>query len=251
MRIIFLCLFILTFSSQIMAQSFDHTYKTYNKVLAEVVIKKGPQTLVNYKLLKAAPNNFKKVLDEISGVSQASYDQWSEKQKLAFLINAYNAFTLKLIIDHYPIKSIKDIGNFFSSPWKKEFFSLLGKKSYLDQIEHEMIRKNFKEPRIHFAVNCASMGCPSLAMEAFQADQLDRQLKSSAKSFITNRLRNRLNAKEEKIYLSKIFKWYGDDFKAMKGIDFRQYISTFLPNYKPKKFEVEYLDYDWSLNEAP
>jgi hypothetical protein len=244
-------IFTFLFTVPCFAADFDHSYSQYNRLLKEVVVKKGPQTLVKYSTIKKSPTLLNKVLAQLSKVSRQSYEKWNKNQKLAFLINSYNAFTLKLIVDHYPVKTIKDIGSFFSSPWKKEFFTLLGKETYLDYIEHEMIRKDFKEPRIHFAVNCASMGCPSLARDAFRGDVLDNQLKKAAESFIKNRLRNRLEVKEKTLYLSKIFKWYGDDFKEMTGVGFRQYISKFLPAYKPKEFKVEFLDYDWSLNEAP
>lgn len=235
-------------SSHIFA--FDHEYRLYEEALSKFVSKKDHQTLVNYKGLKSNSEDFSKVIRELSGVSQSEYNNWDEFQKLAFLINSYNAFTLKLIIDHYPQKSIKDIGGLFSNPWKKKFFVLLEEKNFLDNIEHNIIRKKFKEPRIHFAVNCASIGCPSLLPIPFKAKILDEQLSKVAKNFLENKNKNYYDSKKDTLYLSKIFKWYGDDFKKMTGVDFKDYIKKYFPGYNPDRSDISWLDYDWNLNET-
>ena len=215
-RKLFVATILIISGFNIHSSEFDHSYKSFQRVLDKFVVSQGPQTTVKYGELKSNSLELETFLSKISQVKIEAYDTWTSNQKLAFLINAYNAYTLKLIINHYPVKSIKDIGSFFSSPWKKEFFNLFGKKTNLDHIEHGLIRKNFKEPRIHFAVNCASLGCPSLAKKVYTGESLERQLEEAAKNFLTNPNRNRLDLKKKTLYLSKIFDWYGDDFKEMK-----------------------------------
>lgn len=238
------------------AAAFDHTHKSFDQVLRAHVVQVERSTAVRYKQLKKDRAPLDGYLASLSAVSLKDYDLFSPDQKLSFLINAYNGFTLKLIIDHYPVKSIKDIGGLFSSPWKKEFFELLGKPTHLDTIEHEMIRKQFDEPRIHFAVNCASKGCPPLAQEAFVADRLDAQLEKMALGFIQNPIFNRWDTQKQRLDLSSIFKWYGSDFDK-KYKSHIHYVASVLglPAEVRKKvdandLDVDYLDYDWSLNDA-
>jgi hypothetical protein len=244
---LFLCGLILFTSS---VSAFDHKYQDYAKILKNYVVFKDSQSLVNYSAIKKNKSELEGVLKNWEKVSHKEYLSWNNNEKLAFLINAYNGFTLKLIVDNYPVKSIKDLGSFFASPWKKEFFSLFGKKSHLDHIEHDLIRKQFKEPRIHFAVNCASLGCPSLADSPYRANDLDKQLEKAAKIFIQNTKRNHFNEKKKVASLSKIFNWYGDDFKEMTGKDYKQFIQKFIPQFNPKEWEIEWLSYDWNLNES-
>ena len=174
---IFLAVQILTFSTLVLASGteksdpIDHDHQAWTVFLKRHVKMGENASTVNYKAIKSGPSSLTEYLLSVEGVSQEDFDHFSENEKLAFLINAYNAFTVKLIVDHYPVKSIKDIGSFLSSPWKKKFFRLLGKERHLDNIEHDMIRKQFNEPRIHFAVNCASIGCPALQDEAFVASR--------------------------------------------------------------------------------
>ncbi|PIR22869.1 MAG: hypothetical protein COV44_05655 [Deltaproteobacteria bacterium CG11_big_fil_rev_8_21_14_0_20_45_16] len=250
MRIILNFIVFLMFSST--ASAFDHTHQIWNEVLSRYVQPSGKTTVVDYKVLKGSPQKLNEYLKTLSSVSKSEYEKFSKSEKLAFLINAYNAFTLKLIINHHPVKSIKDIGSWFSSPWKKKFFNLLGTKMHLDGIEHDTIRANFDEPRIHFAVNCASIGCPSLATEAFVASRLDQQLEQAAVDFLTDESRNRFDPATNTLYLSQIFEWYGDDFKSAGGV--RSFVSTRMAK-EPKVQEkisaakLEYLDYNWNLNQ--
>ena len=194
-------------------------------------------------------------MKELSAVSKADYNLFNSDQQLAFLINAYNAFTIKLIINHYPIKSIKDIGGFFTKPWAIEFFSLLGEKFTLDKIEHETIRKNFKEAKIHFAVNCASIGCPSLYKEAFIAPKLQIQLSEASLNFLKNNTKNKINLNSDTISISKIFDWYEDDFDKHEQ-SVKHFIAKILklnPSQKSHilsgKVDKDYTKYDWNLNE--
>lgn len=231
-------LFLLILSFQSFA--FDHDYKDWDKLLKKYTVMQEKQVLVKYSEIKK--NDLNKILKELESVDKKDFKSWNENQKLAFWINAYNAYTIKLILKNYPVKSIKDIGSLFSSPWSKEFIKLLGKEMSLDDIEHGTIRKNFKEPRIHFAVNCASLGCPSLLQEAFVASKLDSQLSKAEDHFLNNKKKNQL--KGNVLYLSKIFDWYGDDFQIYGGP--KKY---FEKKFEFKASDVEYLDYDWNLNE--
>ncbi|MAZ48015.1 MAG: hypothetical protein CME65_05595 [Halobacteriovoraceae bacterium] len=233
--------FTLVFSASV--YGFDHSHSKWNQILGKYTEKANGQVLFNYKSLKNNDVKLKAYLAELENITSDEFSEFSEYEKLAFWINAYNAFTVQLIIKNYPVESIKDTGSLFSSPWSKEFIKLLGKKMNLDDIEHGTIRENFKEARIHFAVNCASMGCPSLFQQAFVATKLDEQLEESTKYFLSNRKKNFI--RKNTYHLSKIFDWYGDDFKKYHGS-----VKKFVEKYLGKAEDIEFLDYDWSLNEV-
>ena len=260
----FLALWFVTltlFSSQVFA--FDHTYKKYDQILKAHVIpsKNGSVTQVEYKKINRA--ELQKVLAEFSAVTKKQFEQMSRDQQLAFLINSYNAFTLELILKNYPLKSIRDIGGFFSPPWKQKFFTFLDEKQHLDHIEHTLIRGSgkYNEPLIHFAVNCASIGCPALANEAFVAERLNQQLELSAQRFMSDRTRNYFNSSKKTLMVSKIFDWYGKDFEL--GHRGYQQLEDFMAQHadrladseadrqliRQKKVKIDFLDYDWKLNE--
>ena len=237
------------------SREFDHSHQAWTMVLQKHVTLKGNASTVNYRQLKNDTQDFTEYLKSIEAVSKADFDKFSENAKLTFLINAYNAFTVKLILDNYPLKSIKDLGGLFSSPWKIKFFKLFGAETHLDNIEHDMIRKWFNEPRIHFAVVCASVGCPALRNEAFTEKDLDKQLESAALNFLQDKNRNRFLSGEKKLELSSIFKWYGGDFVKKHG-SLESFIATRItanPEHQSqirnKQTSISYLDYDWSLNE--
>lgn len=228
------------------AFAFDHGHKEFTKLLTNNTKKVGNQVFVNYAQIKKHPEQLLAYLEQLQAVSEEKFKKFSKKEQLAFWINAYNAYTIQIVIKNYPIKSIKNIGSFFSSVWSQDFISLMGKKISLDDIEHETIRKQFKEPRIHFAVNCASMGCPSLLQEAFVSFRLDDQLDEAAANFLNNKAKNYYNKKEKTLYLSKIFKWYGADFNAKYG-GYMNYLVK--QKLAPKSAAIEWLNYDWDLNE--
>ena len=191
------------------AFAFDHRHVEWSALLKQHValIGNGNASQVNYAGVKTDRAALKKYLDALSAVSEADYRRWSKPQQLAFLINAYNAFTVELILTRYPdLKSIKDLGSVLQSPWKKTFFTLLGKERSLDDVEHGMIRAPgaFDELRIHAAVNCASIGCPMLRDEAFAADRLDAQLEDGMRRFLADRTRNRFDAAGNTLSVSKI-----------------------------------------------
>lgn len=238
-------LFVLITMVSSVAAAFDHTHTLLSEVLKQHLVTEGAQTLVDYQSLKQAPAPLDKYLNELGAVSEHDYKNFSQDQKLVFLINAYNAYTLKFMRDNWPTKSIKDLGSFFTSPWKKEFFDLLGKKRSLDWIEHETIRKNFKEPRIHFAVNCASLGCPPLRAEAFVADKLGQQLEEQARIFLNDQRENRIE--NGIVKLSKIFDWYGSDF-ASNNQDMIKKLNQWRNEKFPLNAKIDFLEYGWDAN---
>ena len=253
---------------------FDHTHKAWDALLKKhvVVIQGGKTSQARYAGFKQDEAALKSYTESLSTVSDAQFKGFSKTQQMAFLINAYNAYTVQLILTKYPdLKSIKDLGGAFSSPWKQKFFKLLGNDSFLDQVEHEILRKKgvYDEPRVHYAVNCASIGCPALREEAFTADKLDAQLEEQATRFLSDRSRNRYNAQRESIEVSKIFDWFKEDWQSgYKGIgkdqtpvtSREQYFAKYaaLLSDKPDeqkliaegRVSIRFLDYDWNLNDA-
>lgn len=259
MRSLFFCL-LLTLSGLVQAAPFDHAHGQWTALLARHVAwdAGGSSSAVDYRGFKRNEADLDGYLVVLSAVPRDQYDSWSRAQQLAFLINSYNAFTVKLIVEHYPLQSIKEVGGLLSSPWGREFIPLLGQTVSLDQIEHEVIREPgvFDDPRIHFAVNCASIGCPALRPEAFNAEQLEAQLEDSQRRFLSDHRRNRFNPEQQRFEVSMIFDWYGDDFIKRSG-SLRDYLLTHIQllsaggAVKPTGPEpdIEFLDYDWSLNE--
>lgn len=240
-------------------------HESWNTLLAQHVspINKGHSTSVDYQGFLAQRSQLKDYLKDLEQVSQSDFDQWSDNKKLAFLINAYNAWTVELILTEYPdLKSIRDLGSFFRSPWAKSLIPLLGNTYSLDDIEHELIRgdNKYQEPRIHFAVNCASIGCPALREEAYDESRLDNQLEEQTQRFLSDTSRNYIQDKQ--LYLSSIFKWYKGDFE--KGFRGANSLESFLLLYPESlkltknqcstlannDMEIDFLDYDWQLNDV-
>lgn len=250
-----------------MAQAFDHSHAAWQALLTKHVrtFASGNASAVDYTAIKAEHAPLKAYLGTLTAVSEAEYGKWSKSQRLAFLINAYNAYTIELILTKYPeLESIKDLGSLFQSPWKKKFFSLLGQEHNLDDIEHGMIRAPgaFDDPRIHAAVVCASIGCPMLRPEAFVADRLDAQLDDGMRRFLADSTRNRFDADSGRLQVSKIFDWYGKDFEnGHKGYDslratFTRHAAqlTATPEGQARvrngDYRLDFLDYDWRLNDV-
>jgi hypothetical protein len=187
----------------------------------------------------------------------------NRNSRLAFWINTYNAYTLKIICDNYPVKSINDLHSggrilgtvFKTTVWDKEFIDIHGRKLSLNTIEHKIIRKQFKEPRAHFALVCASISCPPLRPEAYRGQDLDHQLDDQARIFFADTSKNTFDLQRKVARLSKIMDWYSEDF----GKDKEQillFISRFLPDKAaraiqsdPGEWKVEYTKYNWNLNE--
>ena len=247
--------------------AFDHSHAGWGALLAQHVVLApgGYASKVRYAGFAADRAALTRYTTSLSAVSQAEFDAWSSAQRMAFLINAYNAFTVELILSKYPdLKSIRDLGSVFTSPWKQKFFKLLGRESFLDDIEHGMLRKRgvYDDPRVHFAVNCASVGCPMLREEAFVAERLEAQLAQQAERFMADRSRNRWNASAGKLELSRIFDWYGEDFrlghKGIKSLD--DFIARHADRLADGAAErarlrtppvaLSFLEYDWALNDV-
>ncbi|HRH88815.1 MAG TPA: DUF547 domain-containing protein [Rubrivivax sp.] len=249
---------------------FDHQHAAWTALLRKHVrlIRGGQATQVAYAGFKADRVPLKAYLDSLSAVTSATFGAWAKPERQAFLINAYNAFTVELILTRYPdLKSIKDLGSLLSSPWKPKWIALLGAKVSLDDIEHAMLRKrgDYDDPRVHFAVNCASIGCPALREEAFVAARLDAQMDEQTLRFMSDRTRNRYNAQRGRLELSKIFDWYGEDFRlGHRGI---ASLAAFAARYADQLadtpanaadlreriraggVDIAFTDYDWALND--
>lgn len=218
-----------------------------NRIYAELLGKYVKNGLVDYRGFKNEETKLDQYLKVLEGTDTK---ELSRDEQFAFYINAYNAWTIKLILTSYPgVKSIKDLGSFFSSPWKKKLCRIDGEVISLDQIEHGILRPRFKDPRVHFAINCAARSCPPLRSNPYQGAILDQQLDEMASAFIDNPSRNRLE--RTILYVSKIFDWFEEDFNE----DVVGFILKYAKGGLKKGLEsnkgdvvIKYLDYDWSLN---
>lgn len=196
---------------------------------------------VNYKGMKADLSKISNYLDQLKNLSPKS--DWSKNEKLAYWINLYNASTVYLIASNYPVKSIKDING--GKPWDKKFVKSGDKVYTLNQIENDIVRPRFKDPRIHAALNCAAISCPKILNGAFLPSKLDAQLNSRTKSWINNANSNKLTGST--IQVSTIFDWYAVDFKAAGGTI--GFINKYAKTKVVSGAKVSFLDYDWALNE--
>jgi hypothetical protein len=231
------------------AHGFDHSHAALDHVLKAHV----RDAAVDYAALKAAPGPLDAYLDRLAAVPEAEFNGWTESERLAFLINLYNAATLKLIAENYPVKSIKSIGWVPGSAWKQEGVRLFGKKISLDEVEHGIIRKKYKEARVHFALVCAARGCPPLRAEAFVAGRLDAQLQDQGVIFLGDGGKNRADVATRTLYLSEIFKWFAGDFEAASG-SVQKFVAPFFPEpvraaLAAGDFKIAHTEYDWSLND--
>lgn len=226
-------------------------------------IDQGHGSAVNYAAMLQDRKILAGYLAQLSQITQTEFDRWDTSSQLAMLINAYNAWTVEFILSRYPnLESIKELGGILSSPWDKRFIPLLGKTRSLNDIEHQLIRgsRRYNDPRIHFAVNCASIGCPALREEAYSGAKLEQQLDQQTRRFLSDRSRN--YSKDNRVFLSAIFKWYGDDFN--QGFGGARSVEAFLLLYpveiqlsalqqdqaKKQQLDIRFLSYDWSLNAA-
>ncbi len=247
--------------------AFDHRHGAWDALLKEQVVlsSDGNASALRYAVIQARPEALRTYLASVSAVTAQDYAGWTRPQQLVFLINAYNAYTVELILTRYPeLKSIKDLGSFVQSPWKKKFFRLLGQERSLDEVEHQMIRSPgaFDDPRIHVAVVCASIGCPMLRNEAFVAERLDAQLDDAMRRFLSDRSRNRHDAATGTLGVSKIFDWYRKDFEqGHQGVDSLQTLFArhaaqlgatpqAQAEIRSGRYKLSHLDYDWALNDA-
>ncbi len=223
------------------AGTVDHSI--YGELLGKYV-RNGVVAYAGLKREEEAVNRYLDVLE------RTHTPDLPKNEQLAFYINAYNVKAIKLVLMGYPgIKSIKEMGSVLSSPWKKQLCKIDGKLMSLDDIENQIVRPRFQDPRTHFALNCASKSCPPLLSEPYRGDVLDRQLDSSARTFINNPQSNYL--KGNTLYVSKIFHWYEGDFKEGVLGFFMKFAEPDLKKQLEEhagRIKIEYLDYDWSLN---
>jgi hypothetical protein len=227
------------------SQSKPISHAAFDSLLRKYVNTEG---WVNYQGFISDSTLFNNYLNLLSK-NLPNDKNWQPNEAKAYWINAYNAFTIKLICDHYPVESIKDVKKgipLVSDTWQIDFINIEGQKYSLNNIEHGILRPKYNDPRIHAAVNCASKSCPKLLNEAFIAEKLDAQLDKAMKDFINDGIRNKI-VSPQKAELSKIFSWYGGDFKKNKST-----ITTFINRFANIKLnenaDINYLDYDWQLN---
>lgn len=223
------------------------SHESWDKLLKKYVTEQGLVDYKNFVNDTAELNNYLALLEN----NPPDENTWAKEDQIAYWINAYNASTVKLILMHYPVESINDIGPkvqipLVNSPFDIKFIQIGKEKMDLNNIEHGQLRKKFNEPRIHFALNCASMSCPVLRREAYNADKLNEQLHDQAKTFINDTTRNKITA--DHVRISKVFSWFEGDFtKDSSLVDFLNRYSNVTIDQNAK---IDYLDYDWSLNDA-
>ncbi len=251
----------------------EFSYEPYGTALIEDLDATGR---VDYAALKANPGELERFLANLAALDPALYGSWDDDAKIALWINAYNALTLKAIIDHYPIKasllksvlypknSIRQI----PGVWTDLTFRVMGREVTLDRIEHEILRAEFDEPRIHMALVCAALSCPPLRWEPYTGERLDVQLEDQTVRFIGSPEKLRIDRDKGRVELSSIFKWFGDDFVSMYGPDegfegrdpalraVLNFVAIHLEGsdrefVEHADYRVKYVDYDWTLNETP
>lgn len=245
---------------------FDHQHSSWTSLLKKhvVLIDGGRASQVRYAAFAKDRPALKAYLQTLSKVPEQEFKGWTRDQQLAFLINAYNAHMVELVLTRYPdIRSVWDFGKLFNNPFKRKFFTLFGREFSLDMIEHDTIRARgvYDDPRIHMAVNCASIGCPMLREEAYVAARLDRQLEEQVIRFLSDRSRNRHNAASNALEVSEIFKWYSEDFTSgLKGFTSReQFFAKYADHLadapehrkaiREQSVAFKFLEYDWALND--
>jgi hypothetical protein len=238
------------------AVTFDHEHAQWTQVLRACVHDGG----FDYAKLKQDRITLDAYLRTIQAVTPAQLEGWSEKQRFAFWINTYNAHCILKVIDNYPLKSIRKLDGAFGikTVFDKAFIPMKSlhpdgenEELALNDIEHKILRKRYKDARLHAAINCASASCPPLRNEAFTADKLDAQLDEQMRAFVNDAARNHVDPAQKKLELSEIFKWFAEDFERdAKSV--QEFLIRFAPAEKAEFIrgaKIRYIDYDWSLNE--
>ena len=238
------------------ALAFDHSHAAWTALLKKhvVLLDGGNASRLQYSAMAQERPVLQDYLQGLARVSEPEFNAFSRPDQMAFLINAYNGHTVEKVLTRYPnLKSIWDFGRFFSNPFRDPFFSLLGARMTLDTLEHEILRKRYPDPRIHYAVNCASIGCPMLREEAYVGIDLENQLEEQARRFLSDRTRNR--ARGGRLEVSKIFDWFKEDFEPLEAY-FVPYAALLSADprdqqlVRERKASLRFLDYDWSLNDS-
>ncbi len=255
-KIGYIFLGILFFVSVSLAQNKNDQHLLFTQILNDYVI----NGLVNYAKLKD-DKRLDKYLEQLENINPDNL--LTDEDKLAFWINAYNAYTLKFIVEEYPVESINDLhwGGLYlgsvlgTTVWDDEKIIINGTSLSLNNIEHDIVRKKFNEERVHFALACASLGCPPLRSEAFEGYKLNEQLQDQGMKFFNDETKNKFDLIKRRAYLSKILDWYDDDFGSSEK-EILLYVSQFIDEkiaLDMKKntslWEINYLSYDWDLND--
>ncbi len=217
-----------------------------DQIYADLLTKYVQNGVVDYSGFKRDEALLDQYLEQLSNIDPQKLDT---NAAFAFYTNAYNAWTIKLILSGYPgLKSIKDLGSLFKSPWKKKFVRLNGDTITLDKIEHEILRPRFKDPRVHFAINCASKSCPPLISQPYRGATLDQQLDAATRAFINDGVN--VYVKGDVLYVSKIFDWFEEDFDGVVRFVERYAQGDLRAQLQRRKqnLKLKHLDYDWSLN---
>ncbi len=236
------------------------TFDTIHAPWTEILAKRVRGGDFDYAGLKKDRAKLDAYVAALEAVKPEQLHALSKPEQFAFWVNAYNAYTVKRVLDAYPVKSIRDLGDEKTSVWDRDLAPLgklypkLGKeKLTLNDIENKILRPDFKDARVHAAVNCASKGCPPLRAEAFTAAKLDAQLDEQVKAWLSDAARNRFDRAKPKLELSQVFEWFAEDFQQESG-SVRAWIARFRPDDKEwlasTKLEVKYVEYDWALNDA-
>lgn len=211
------------------------SHDSWDKLLRKHVSSSGKVNYKSFKSDKIALESYIKLLQD-----NPLQDSWNKNKKMAYWINAYNAFTIKLIVDNYPISSITKLDG--GKPWDKKWIKLGGKTYSLNNIENDILRPQYKDARIHFAVNCAAKSCPTLLNRAWTASNLNANFEKQATAFINNANFNKIS--EKNIEVSKIFEWYAVDFG-----DLITYLNKYSRTKIKSNAKINYMEYDWNLNE--
>jgi hypothetical protein len=241
------------------ASTFDHTHALWTEVLKAHV--RGEE--VRYKQLKADPAPLQHYLATLELVQPEEFAAWTRAQRYAFWINAYNAYTVRRVIEAYPIESVMDLGKdgkigFWELeyvPLGKLFPEAADRKLTLDEIENKILRPAFKDARVHAAINCAARSCPPLMAEAFVAERLEDQLDARVEKWLADPTRNRFEAEKNRLHLSRLFEWYRDDFVRDAG-SIQAWVGSRAPAASREWITstpdatIAYLDYSWKLNDA-
>lgn len=257
-QMILMCAALFVMGQTSFARAFDHDHGIWDIVLKKHVTMVDEQrhSRVNYLGIKNDVALFGTYIDMLTSVSRNDYEAWSRNRKLAFLINAYNALAIKLVVDHYPLDSIQDIGGLFTRPFDISFITLFGETMSLNDMESRLIRQNasFDDPRIFLVLFRAAAGSPALKNEAWTDETLEPLLEASLMNFLSDPGRNRFNTQKKRFEISPVFRWYEEDFKAVYGS-----ISRLLHVYGDclqlsageadvSDVPIVYLDFDWALN---
>jgi hypothetical protein len=241
----------------------EFSYQPYATILSTHVAESG---LVDYAGLQANRAQLDTFVQSMARLDPDVLNGWEQGERFAFWMNAYNALTLKAVIDHYPVTSIRDIGSVVKSVWDKLQFNVAGRTLTLNQIEHDILRKEFGDARLHLAINCASIGCPPLGNQPLDKERLDAQFNALTRRFLADPAKFRIERDKGRVHLSSIFKWFGDDFVAAYAAEHSRKnfgekengVLNFVARHLNDSdraylangdFKIRYLDYDWDLNQ--